>query len=86
MLKVPTKRVNVSLDAERAAKLARIAQRTHVADGTMARSLLSSAIDDADPDPRFITEVLEGIPGIHEKLAESERQYEAGEYIDLDDL
>lgn len=81
-----TKRINVSLDQERAAKLARIAERTHVADGTMARSLLSAAIDDTDPDPRTIAEVLGGIPGIHERLTESERQYEAGEYIGLDDL
>lgn len=80
------RRLNVTLDGERAAKLARLAERAHVADGTLARSLLSSAIDDADPDAATVTQILEGIPGFAERLAESERQYEAGDFIDLDDL
>lgn len=78
--------MNVTLDPQRAAKLARLADRAHVSDGTLARSLLSSAIDQADPDATTILQVLEGIPGIHAKLEEAERQYAAGEFIGLDEL
>ncbi len=81
-----TRRLNVTLDGERAAKLARIADRAHVSDGTLARSLLSSAIDDADPDAATITQILEGIPGFAERLEHSRRQYEAGDFVDLSDL
>ena len=44
---VMSRRLNVTLDAERAAKLARLAERMHVQEGTLARSLLASALDDA---------------------------------------
>ena len=44
-------RLNVTLDSEHAAKLSMLAERTHVQEGTLARSLLSSALDEADPDP-----------------------------------
>ena len=44
-------RVNVVLDEERAVKLRRLAERTHTNAGTLARSLLSTALDEADPDP-----------------------------------
>ncbi|MEX2546492.1 MAG: hypothetical protein WD830_01735 [Chloroflexota bacterium] len=81
-----TRRLNVTLDGERAAKLARIADRAHVSDGTLARSLLSSAIDDADPDAATITQILEGIPGFAERLTESEKQIETGDFIDLEEL
>ena len=50
-----TRRLNVSLDEQRASKLARLADRAHVPGGTLARSLLSAAIDDADPDAGAIT-------------------------------
>jgi len=46
----PAKRVNVILDEERALKLHRLAERTHTNAGTLARSLLSSALDEVDPD------------------------------------
>jgi hypothetical protein len=80
------KRVNVTLDAKHADKLARLAVRAHVSDGTLARSLLSSAIDQADPDASTITQILEGIPGFAERLAASERQVERGEFVDIDEL
>jgi predicted transcriptional regulator len=41
-----SRRVNITLDDEHAAKLSRLAQRVHVNEGTLARSLLSTAIDD----------------------------------------
>jgi hypothetical protein len=80
------RRLNVTLDGSRAAKLARLAERAHVSDGTLARSLLSTAIDDADPDARTITQILEGIPGFADRLAASERQVESGEFVDLHEL
>lgn len=81
-----TRRLNVSLDRGRAEKLARLADRAHVQDGTLARSLLSAAIDDADPDSATVTEILEGIPGLRKRLQASEAQVEAGELVDLDEL
>lgn len=81
-----TKRLNVSLDEQRAAKLARLADRAHVADGTLARSLLSAAIDDADPDPATVTDILEGIPGLPERLRRAEAQVDQGDVVALEDL
>ena len=81
-----TRRLNVSLDEQRAAKLARLADRAHIPDGTLARSLLSAAIDDADPDAESVTDILEGIPGLPERLSEAEAQVEAGAITDLPDL
>ncbi len=81
-----TRRLNVSLDEQRAAKLARLADRAHVPDGTLARSLLSSAIDDADPDARSVTDILEGIPGLAERLERAEAEVKAGEVHELQDL
>jgi len=80
---VTTRRLNVSLDEQRATKLARLADRAHVPGGTLARSLLSAAIDDADPDAGAITEILEGIPG---RLADAEAEVEAGEFAELRNL
>ena len=36
--------------------------RAHMQEGTLARSLLSQAIDDADPDARHVVEIPDGIP------------------------
>lgn len=77
------KRVNVTLDDDQAAKLSRLAERAHVSDGTLARSLLAGAIEEADPDPRTVTEILEGIPGLLERVEAAEKQAERGEYTEL---
>jgi hypothetical protein len=79
-------RLNVTLDAEHAARLARLAERTHVQEGTLARSLLSSAIEDADPDARDVAALLDGIPGAHERAQLGLERARAGETIPLDDL
>jgi hypothetical protein len=79
-------RLNVTLDSVHAAKLSMLAERTHVQEGTLARSLLSSALDDADPDPRTITALLDGISGAYEDAALGLKQAEAGETISLDEL
>lgn len=79
-------RINVTLDADIAAKLSRLAQRAHVNEGTLARSLLSTAIEDADPDARGVVAVLDAIDGAWGRAQVGLRQAEAGDVVDLDDL
>jgi hypothetical protein len=81
-----TNRLNVTLDAEHAAKLARLAERTHVQEGTLARSLLSSALDEADPDPRNVTALLDGIPGALDRAKLGLEQGRTGDTVPLDEL
>ena len=56
-------RLNVTLAPEHAAKLSRLAEQAYTQEGTLARSLLSRAIDEADVDSRGMVELLNGIPG-----------------------
>jgi hypothetical protein len=79
-------RLNVTLDPEHAARLAQLAERTHVQEGTLARSLLAMAIEEADPDARNIVAVLDGIPGAYEHAMQSLASARAGETIPLDEL
>lgn len=79
-------RVNIVLDEERSLKLRRLAERTHTNAGTLARSLLSTALDEADPDPRTITDLLDRIPGAWEDVAAGLAEAEAGQGIPLEDL
>jgi len=80
------KRINVTLDDEHAVKLTRLAERTHVQEGTLARSLLSTALDDADPSAERITEILDAIPGAWQRTQEGLAQAERGEGRPLDKL
>jgi hypothetical protein len=79
-------RVNVTLDDVHAEKLRRLAERTHVNEGTLARSLLSTALDEADPDPRSVAELLDGIPGAFERAQLGLAQARAERGIPLEDL
>jgi hypothetical protein len=79
-------RLNVTLDPEHAVRLARLAERTHVQEGTLARSLLSMAIEEADPDARNIAAVLDGIPGAYEQARTGLERARKGEVISLDEL
>lgn len=72
------KRINVTLDLEHAEKLAMLAQQNHIQEGTPARSLLSTAIDDADPEAQRITELLDSIPGAWERTQEGLEQARRG--------
>jgi hypothetical protein len=78
--------LNVTLDGERAAKLSRLAERTHTQEGTLARSLLSQAIDEADVDARHVVDLLDGIPGAFERAQFGLDQARAGRTLSLDDL
>jgi hypothetical protein len=79
-------RLNVTLDPEHAARLSRLAERTHVQEGTLARSLLSTAIEDADPDTRNIATLLDGIPGAYERAMLGMERAREGDAVSLDDL
>jgi hypothetical protein len=63
-----------------------MADESHTAEGTLAGSLLSRAIDDADIDGRTMVEVLNGIPGARESIARGRDQFARGEGAPLDEL
>ena len=82
---MPT-RINLTLDEAYADKLTRLAERMHVQEGTLARSLLSTALDGADPDAAHITALLDATPGAYERTREGIAQARRGEGVRLDDL
>lgn len=67
-------------------KLRRLAERTHTNPGTIARSLLSTALDDADPEPRNIADLLDRMPGAWEDAQAGLEDIKAGRYVALEDL
>jgi hypothetical protein len=79
-------RLNITLEAKQAEKLARLAERMHLQPGTVARSLLSSALDEADPDVRSVVDVLDGIPGAYERAQLGLEQADTGDTVPLDEL
>jgi hypothetical protein len=79
-------RVNVLLDDEHAAKLHGLADRTYVNAGTLARSLLSTALDQADPDPVTVTALLDAIPGAYDRAQQGLADVRTGRVVSLDDL
>jgi hypothetical protein len=82
----PSASLNVTLDPERAAKLALLAKRSETEEEELARALLSQAIDEADVDARHIVELLDGIPGAFEQARRGLEQTRSGLTIALDDL
>ena len=79
-------RLNVTLTPEHAAKLSRLADQAYTLEGTLARSLLSRAIDEADIDSGGMVELLNGIPGALERAQVGRTQAREGDTIALDDL
>ena len=79
-------RLNVTLDEEHTVKLTTLARRMHVQPGTLARSLLSSALDDSDPDPHNVVDLLDGIIGAREHAELGLEQARAGDTMPLRDL
>ena len=79
-------RLNITLDPEQGAKLLRLADRMHVQPGTLARSLLSSALDEADPDAQNVVELPDGVPGAFERAQLGLEQARAGGTVGLDQL
>jgi hypothetical protein len=60
--------------------------RTHTQEGTLAGSLLSHAIDEADVDARHAVDLLDGIPGAFERAQLGREQARSAQTIALDDL
>ena len=79
-------RLNVTLAPEQAAKLSRMAEQAYMQEGTLARSLLSRAIDEADIDGRSMADLLNGIPGALDRARLGREQARAGDTIPLDEL
>jgi hypothetical protein len=79
-------RVNIVLDDARSLKLRRLADRTHTNAGTLARSLLSTALDEADPDPRSVTALLDRIDGAWEDATSGLEEAKAGRGTPLEGL
>jgi predicted transcriptional regulator len=85
-MKKRSSRVNVLLDDEHAAKLHGLAERTDVNAGTLARSLLSTALDQADPDGANVTALLDAIPGAYDQTQQGLLEAQAGRFVRLEDL
>jgi predicted transcriptional regulator len=81
-----SKRINVVLDDEHAARLNEIAARMYVQPGTIARSLLSTAIDQVGSEATTITAILDAIPGAWERTQEGLADVKAGRVVPLDQL
>lgn len=79
-------RLNITLDPEQGAKLTRLAERMHVQPGTLARSLLSSALDEIDPDTRNAVGLLDRMPGAFERAQLGLGQAHAGGTVSLNEL
>jgi inactivated superfamily I helicase len=79
-------RFNIQLDDEHATKLRTLAARTHVNPGTLARSLLATALENADPDPESIVSLLDAIPGAFERAQEGLRQVRGGKGMPLSEF
>ncbi|MEW6225927.1 MAG: hypothetical protein AB1627_14985 [Chloroflexota bacterium] len=80
------KRYNVVLDDEHAARLNEMAARLYLQPGTVARSLLSTALDQAAPEAATIAALLDSIPGAWERTMEGVADAEAGRVVPLDEL
>jgi hypothetical protein len=79
-------RVNFVLDDVSAAKLERLADRMHTNPGTLARSLLATAIDETDPDSRHMTEMLDTIPTAFERAEQGRGEAGQGAGTPLEQL
>jgi hypothetical protein len=81
-----SRRLNVNLDPAYAAKLAKLAERMHVSEGSLARLLLSQALDEADSDPRHVGDVLDGLPGALTRAGQGLKDAKDGRTVPLNDL
>jgi hypothetical protein len=79
------RRLKVTLDAEHAAKLARLAERMNTEERTLACLSLAHALDAADPKPRGAG-LLDAIPGAYERALLGRAQSSSGQTIPFADL
>jgi excisionase family DNA binding protein len=76
----------VHLDAVHSARLVELAERIHLSPDSVARSLLSTALDQRDPDATLITGVLDAIPGAWETAQAGLAEIRSRRGIPLDDI
>ena len=74
------RRINVTLDPEHSALLTRLAK------GALARAMLSTPLEEADPQPRNVVATLDSVPGAYDRVVASLDQGRAGNTIGLDEL
>jgi|tagenome__1003787_1003787.scaffolds.fasta_scaffold17403304_1 predicted transcriptional regulator len=79
-------RINVTLEPETAERLARMARWAHVPEGTMARMLISRAVDDNEAAPAHVAAIIGAIPGAWDDVRRGLAEYDRGEAVDIDDL
>ena len=82
-------RLNLTLDDEHAAVLSRLAARAHLQPGTLARSLLLTALDrteEQERSARDVVSVLDAIDGSYERMEQGRRRAAAGDVTPLDEL
>lgn len=88
-------RVNLTLDDDYIAKLDQMADRAHLASGTLARSLLCEAIDhaaaataatDETTSSAAMTAILAAAPGFAERFDRGMADARAGRTVPLDEL
>lgn len=77
---------HITLDDTYADKLSALADASHLERGTLARSILCSALDTVDASAATITDVLDAIPGALDRARRGMREIEAGAGIPLDEL
>ena len=63
-----------------------MAREQYVQPGTIARSLLSTAIDQVDTEAATITAILDAIPGAWERTQEGLADVKANRVVPLDQL
>src|SRR4051812_31894288 len=78
-------RVTVSLPAAEHAKLQRLAAHTGTTEQADAEARLPQAIDDADPDPAAIIELLRRIPGARDGIDGGIADARAGRIVPADE-
>jgi predicted transcriptional regulator len=79
-------RLNITLDPEHAEKLSRLAERMDVQPATIARSLLSVALDEAEPDARTMLELLDSIEAAFGRARMGLAQARSHQTVPLDEL
>lgn len=79
-------RLNITVDDEQYERLARMAERMHLQPGTLARSLLLSALDEAALDAENVVRLLDGLPDAYERAELGRRQVQDGETVPLEEL
>ncbi len=78
--------MNLSLDAQRAAKLAIVAERTDVQEANRGPLPALECTRRGRPDPRDIASLLDAIPGAWERAQVGLRQSRSGDAVTLDEM